>query len=411
VLTVSKEDARRFFVHRQMLAPPRSGAGGPNGVMEVVRCLGSLQYDPIAVAGRNHDLVLHARVAGYDPAWTDELYERRELFEAYNKGLSFVPTTDFPWFHVPPSVRYRQIVAAHAEVAEQVVERIRAEGPLSVHDFERQTGTLVDWFGAPRNVVAAVLEALTFTGAIGLARRDGNRRYYDVLERLVPQEILACEVPLIEKLRHKMLSRYRAHGFLGFSGGGDIFSGLGPAKPDPRWPDHPGRTAVREQLVANGELVPVTIEGVRGTKLVLRDEVELLEAAREPPPAVAFLPPFDPVVWDRRFLGEVFDFDYVWELFHPPEKRRWGWYVLPILFRDRLVGRIEPRIDRDAGAVEIIGLWWEESFDPRRADGFLDALREALSAYLEFAHVTKLEWASHLAAAKRLVGALPQSAG
>jgi uncharacterized protein YcaQ len=116
-------------------------------------------------------------------------------------------------------------------------------------------------------------------------------------------------------------------------------------------------------------------------------------------------------VWDRRFLGEVFDFDYVWELFHPPEKRRWGWYVLPILFRDRLVGRIEPRIDRDAGTVEIIGLWWEDSLDPRRADGFVDAMREALAAYLEFARAGKLEWPRHLAAEKRLFGTRPQSPG
>ena len=369
--------------------------------MEVFRRLGSVQFDPIAVAGRNHDLVLHARVAGYDPAWTDDLYDQRELFEAYNKGLSFVPTAKFPWFDAPPSMRYRQIVAENAAVAEQVLERIRAEGPLSVHDFERQTGTLVDWFGAPRNVVAAVLEALTFTGAIGLARRDGNRRYYDVIERLLPPEVLAREVQPIEKLRYKMLSRYRAHGLLGASGGGDIFSGLGPAKPDPRWPDYPGRTALREQLVEQGEIVPVTVEGV-GKRFVVREEVELLDAAPEAPPAVAFLPPFDPVVWDRRLLGSLFGFDYVWELSHPPAKRRWGWYVLPILFADRLVGRIEPRIDRDAGAVEIIGLWWEEWFRPRTAERFVDAMREALDAYLRFAGAARLEWAPHLRADRRL---------
>src|SRR5919199_354849 len=106
VLTVSKADARRFFVRRQMLAPPRSLPAGPEGVMEVFRRLGSVQFDPIAVAGRNHDLVLHARVAGYDPAWTDGLYDRRELFEAYNKGLSFVPTAKLPWFRATPSPRY-----------------------------------------------------------------------------------------------------------------------------------------------------------------------------------------------------------------------------------------------------------------------------------------------------------------
>jgi uncharacterized protein YcaQ len=409
VLTISKDVARRFLVHRHFLAPPRSLDGGPDGVREVFRRLGSVQFDPLAVAGRNHDLVLHARVAGYDPAWCDRLYERRELFEAYNKGLSFVRTSDFPFFRGLANSNTRRVVADHPRVAEQVVERIRTDGPLSTLDFEQQRGSLVDWFGAPTNVVRAVLEALTVTGVLGLARRDGNRRYYDVIERLLPADVLADDVPLKEKLRHKMLSRYRAHGLLGASGGGDIFGGLGPARPDPRLPEHPGRNALREQLVEEGEIVPVTVEGV-GKRFVLRDEVELLDAPPEPP-AVAFLPPFDPVVWDRPLLASLFDFDYVWELFHPPAKRRWGWYVLPILFGDRLVGRIEPRIDRDAEAVQVIGLWWEDWLKPRKAEGFVDAMREALAAYLEFARATKLEWAPHVAAEKRLFGARPQSAG
>ena len=108
---------------------------------------------------------------------------------------------------------------------------------------------------------------------------------------------------------------------------------------------------------------------MRGKRFVLADEVGLLEDPREPPPSVAFLPPFDALVWDRRLLGSLFGFDYVWELFIPPAKRRWGWYVLPMLFRDRLVGRIEPRIDREPGRVEVLDLWWEDGFAPRRADG------------------------------------------
>jgi uncharacterized protein len=96
----------------------------------------------------------------------------------------------------------------------------------------------------------------------------------------------------------------------------------------------------------------------------------------------------------------LFGFEYVWELFHPPAKRRWGWYVLPILFRDRLVGRIEPRIDE--GAVSIVDLWWEKGFAPRRAEGFVDAMREALAAYVTFAKATRIEWPAHLSAEKRL---------
>jgi len=389
-------------VARHALAPARSLEGGPDAVLGVFRRWGSIQFDPLAVAGRNHDLVLHARVAEYDPAWCDLLYERREIFEAYNKGLSLVSTGELPWFRVTLSKNASRILAENADVAGRVLERIRAEGPLSSLDFESERGATIDWFGVPMNTVRAVLEAYAVTGVLGLARRNGNRRYYDVLERLLPADLLAREIPLREQLRHKLLSRYRAHGLLGVGGGGDIFSGIGPAKPDSRRPGHPGRTALREELVATGELVPVEVENVRGKRFVLRAEVDLLERPPEPPPSVAFLPPFDPLVWDRGLLGSLFEFEYVWELFVPPAKRRWGWYVLPMLFGDRLVGRIEPRIDRAGGRVQVLGLWWEDGFAPRRTEGFVDGMRDALRAYLRFGFATRIEWAPELAMEKRL---------
>jgi uncharacterized protein len=403
---VTAEAARRFLVVRHLLAPARS-LGGPDAVLEVFRKFGSIQFDPLAVAGRSHDLVLHARVADYEPGQSEVLYERREIFEAYNKGLSLVPSSEYPWFRGNLFRNAPRVLAENTEVAERVLERIRAEGPLSALDFERERGATTDWFGIPTNTVRAVLEAYAVTGVLGLARRDGNRRYYDLLQRLLPTDLLARDLPLTEQLRHKLLSRYRAHGLLGVGGGGDIFGGLGPAKPDPRWPDYPGRTALREELIALGELVPVEVEGVGGRRFVLREDVALLEAPPEPPPSVAFLPPFDPLVWDRGLLGSLFDFEYVWELFLPPAKRRWGWYVLPISFGDRFVGRIEPRIDRAEARVEVLDVWWENGFAPRVAEGFVDAMRDALRAYMRFAGASRLQWAPNLRMEKRLFLARP----
>jgi hypothetical protein len=399
---VTAEAARRFLVARHALAPARSLEGGPDAVLGVFRRWGSIQFDPLAVAGRSHDLVLHARVAEYDPAWCDLFYERREIFEAFNKGLSLVSAGEYPWFRGTLSRNAPRVLSENADVAERVLERIRAEGPMSSLDFESERGATIDWFGVRTNVVRAVLEAYNVTGVLGLARRAGNRRYYDVIERLLPADVLAHEIPLREQFRHKLLSRYRAHGLLGVGGGGDIFGGLGPAKPDPRFPGYPGRTALREELVATGELVPVEVENVRGKRFVLRAEVDLLERPPEPTASVAFLSPFDPLVWDRGLLGSLFEFDYVWELFVPPAKRRWGWYVLPMVFGDRLVGRIEPRIDRAAGRVQVLGLWWEDGFAPRRAEGFVDAMRDALRAYLRFGGATRIEWPPELAMEKRL---------
>lgn len=371
-------------------------------MLEVFRKLGSIQFDPIAVAGRSHDLVLHARVAGYEPAWCDLLYERREIFEATNKALSLVSTSEFPWFrHVwgRKGPRFHAAVLAdNAAVAERVLERIRAEGPLSSHDFERETGPTKDWFGMPENTVRAVLEAYSVRGVIALARRDGNRRYYDLLERLLPAELLAHEMPMREQLLHKLLSRYRAHGLLGPGGAGGTFARI--ANP-------PERNELRKELVAVGALVPVDVEGVRGKRLVLAEELALLQAPPEPTASVAFIAPFDSLLWDTALLASLFDFDYVWEGFFPPAKRRWRWYVLPISFGDRFVGRIEPRIHRVQARVEVLDVWWEDGFAPGRADGFVDGMRDALRAYLRFAGADRLEWAPHLGREKRLFLARP----
>jgi uncharacterized protein len=399
---VTAETARRFLVTRHFLAPARSLAGGADAVLEVFRKLGSIQFDPIAVAGRNHDLVLHARVAGYEPAWCDELYERREIFEVTNKALSFVLTSEFPWFrHVMGRKGPRFHAAALTDnpaVAERVLDRIRTEGPLSTRDFEPETGPTKNWFGMPENAVRAVLESYTVTGEIGLARRDGNLRYYDLLERLLPAEVLGHEVPEREQLLHKLLSRYRAHGLLGAGGAGGTFA---------RIADPPVRNELFRELVERAALVPVEVDGVRGKRFVLGEELASLEAPPEPTPSLAFIAPFDSLLWDTAFLASLFDFDYVWEGFFPAAKRRWGYYVLPILFGDRFVGRIEPRIDRDRARVEVLDIWWEDGFAPRRADGFVDAMRDALRAYLRFAGADRLEWAPNLAAEKRLFLARP----
>jgi uncharacterized protein len=390
---VTAEAARRFLVARHFLAPARSLAG-LDGVHEVFRTFGSIQFDPLAVAGRNHDLVLHARVAGYEPAWCDLLYERREIFETTNKALSFIPASEFPWFRLGFGRKgprfHAAILEENAAVAERVLGRIRAEGPLSALDFEVQHGAPKDWFGMPENVVRAVLEAYTVSGEIGLARREGNRRYYDLLERLLPAELLAREVPVREQLRHKLLSRYRAHGLLGAGGAAGTFDRI--ANPQSA-PGRPGRNELRGELVELGALVPVDVEGVRGKRFVLREEVALLQAPPDPVPSVAFLAPFDSFLWDASLIASLFGFEYVWEGFFPPARRRWGWYVMPVCFGDRLVGRIEPRIHRERAAVEILGLWWEDGFDPARADGFIDAMRDALRAYLDFAGADHLEWA------------------
>ncbi len=402
--------ARRFLVLRHLLAPPRSLPAGIESILTVVDRVGSLQFDPLAVAGRNHDLVLHARVDGYDGAWTEELlYGRRLLFEAYNKGLSLLPTRELPWYRVTwdrhAILHGRETFVEHDAAVERVLERIRTEGPLSSLDFEREPA--IDWYWGPTSKVRAILEALAEAGILGLARRDGNRRYYDLIERLLPGDLLAIRPPESEQLRHKLLSRYRGNGLLGATGSGELWSGLAAtAHPDPE-ARPPTRAQLLAGLVERGELTPVSVEGLRGVRYIVTDELGILaQAEREvaaeegghvhrpggSEPAVAFLAPLDPFVWDRDLLLRLFGFDYRWEVYTPAAKRRWGYYVLPLLFGDRLVGRIEPRIDRKSRAIRILGAWWEDGFDPLEERGFVPALAAAVEAYRAFGGATKVTW-------------------
>jgi len=394
-LIVSRAAARRFLVRRHLLAPPRSLPAHPDSVKEVVGVLGSLQFDPLDVAGRNHDLVLAARIAGYRRAWTDALlYEDRWLYEAYNKGLSLLPTSELPYYRVSWDLFRVGYGAAtfdeHADLVAELLDRIRRDGALSSTDIEPRAA--IDWYWRPTNQVRAILEALAQAGVLGLARREGNRRIYELAERLFPADLLAERRTEEEQLTHKLLSRYRAHGLLGASGGQqEVWIGTGRKAVD--------RHRRRDALIDAGELAPVTVDGVRGLRYVLGEEVDLLRRAADsvdrgdaPVNGVAFLAPLDPFVWDRRLLRELFDFDYIWEVYVPAPKRRWGYYVLPILFGDRLVGRIEPRLDRAGGALRVVDLWWEEGFDPLAEPGFATAFADAVEAHRAFGDVAAIRW-------------------
>ncbi|HYC07295.1 MAG TPA: crosslink repair DNA glycosylase YcaQ family protein, partial [Candidatus Binatia bacterium] len=298
---VSQATARRFLVLRHFLTPPRSLPPGPDSVLRVVERFGSLQFDPLEVAGRNHDLVLLSRVAGYRREWTDELlYERRVLFEAYNKGLSILPIAELPWHRYTwDRARAEHEGGAfdeHAPLVEELLARIRTDGRLSSTDIESRAS--IEWYWGPTNPVRAMLEALAEAGIIGIARRDGNRRIYDLIERLYPAELLAVRPSEREQRMHRLLSRYRGHGMLGLNGQGVLFLALGGAQ------DRPEQ---RAELIDRGELVRVAIDGVRGERLIVGAEIPILEAAAaevaagSPPggaaPGVAFLAPLDPLAW------------------------------------------------------------------------------------------------------------------
>ena len=403
---VSARVARRYLAHHHMLAPARSLPAEPASVLRVVDRLGSLQFDPLEVAGRNHDLVLLSRVAGYRRAWTDDLlYRDRVLYETYNKMFSLVPTAELPWYRLSwDRVRVQHEAGSfgeHAPLVEELLARVRDGGPLSSTDIEPREA--IDWYWRPTNQVRALLEALAEAGILAISRREGNRRIYDLTERLFTPELLAHRPPEHEQRLHKLRSRYQANGLLGATGEYSLWTGCAT--------DSPHRHELRAELEAREELVPVAVEGLKGHRFVPAPSLPLLEQAEAEvavegelvhawavgrpagaEPTVAFLAPLDPLAWDRDLMLRLYGFDYRWEVYVPAAKRRWGYYVLPLLYGDRLVGRIEPRIDRKARALRVVDLWWEDGFDPLDPAhaGFTEALSDALRAHAAFAGATRV---------------------
>jgi uncharacterized protein YcaQ len=390
-IQLTAEHARRFLVRRHLLAPPRSLAAEPASVLAVMDRIGSLQFDPIEVPGaRNHDLVLHARIAGYRREWCDHwLYgPQRRLIEMYNKMLSIVPMAELPHYALQwtnSAEHYNgRILTEEAAVAEAILERIRVDGPLSTADFKEHAHS-IDWWWAPTRAARAVLEALFVTGRVGIARRQGSRRFYDLIERLVPGDLLAQREPEDVANRHRLLSRFRAIGLMAATGQAELFYATGETA------DRARRIAA---LVDDGTLVAAEVEGQRATRYLLAAELPILAVTeREPaPPAVTFLAPLDPLVWDRRLMRTLFEFDYIWEIYTPAAKRRHGYYALPILYRDRLVGRIEPRRERANPDLQVLGIWFEDGFGPMEEPAFVPALANAVEAYRTFVGGDRVTW-------------------
>src|SRR5262249_23163662 len=161
-------------------------------------------------------------------------------------------------------------------------------------------------------------------------------------------------IPREEGARHRLLSRYRGVGLMGTGGGGELNAGTGTAAE---------RAAILAGLTADGTLIPVQGEGVRGPRHVLAEELAILESTATPDrdrgPSVVFLAPLAPLMWDRKLVEALFGFEYTWEVYTPVAKRVHGYYVLPLLFGERLVGRIEPSFSRETRTLRIVGLRFE----------------------------------------------------
>lgn len=373
--TLPLSAARTLHLAAQgLLAPPRRKAT-PDDLLDAIRRMAQLQIDTIHVVARSPYFVLFSRVGAFEPHWLDTLLVQGKLFEYWSHEACFVPIEDYGLLRHrmldPSGMGWKYAAAWHEQYREEIhalLESIRAQGAVRSADFARAEGNKGsgwwDWKPEKRH-----LEVLFAIGALMVAERRNFQRVYDVTERVLPHWNDARDLPPREYAERELLLRTcRALGVIRADWAADYY----------RLPRRPYTEALHA-LADAGELVPVRVEGWKPDAFVHREHAPLIAAAANGTLAstvTTLLSPFDPVVWDRKRAVALFDFDYAIECYVPAAKRKYGYFVLPILSRGKLIGRADAKAHRPQKIFELKSLHLEPGV--RMSGRLMTDLRRAL---------------------------------
>jgi hypothetical protein len=354
---------RALFLRRQHLARPRAAALGAARLLRFVEDVGGVQMDSINVLDRAHYLTLWSRFGPYDRGWLDRaVYERRLLFEYWAHAACLVPTSMLPfWRRAMLDYRVRHTgwsdwLRRNSRTLAQVKAAIAANGPMAGADFagRRRPGAGGWWSWRP---VQHGLHYLWMKGALAIHSRRHFHKRYDLIERALPA-VAGCEPVSSEEFARWHVER-SLHAM-----GAATERDLGGYLTFPR-AMHAARRAALAAMLKRGELAELEVAGVPGRWLALaRDLPALARAARQPSPAsgTTFLSPFDSLLWYRERVARLFGFDYRIEVYTPGAQRVHGYYTLPILHREHLIGRVDAKAHRAEGRLEVRHVHFEPWF-------------------------------------------------
>nr|WP_234476638.1 crosslink repair DNA glycosylase YcaQ family protein [Paraburkholderia aspalathi] len=352
--------------------------------------MAQLQIDTIHVVARSPYLVLFSRLGAYPQQWLDEHLAEGKLFEYWSHEACFVPIEDYGLLRHrmldPSDMGWKYAAEWHKKYRkdiEKLLAHIRATGPVRSADFAREAGTgngWWDWKPEKRH-----LEVLFAIGQLMVAERRNFHRVYDLTERVLPDWDDARDLPPRETVTEEALRRTcRALGVVRADWVADYY----------RLPRRPYRDELHA-LADRGELIPVQVEGWKQDTFVHHEFAPMIDDAANGKLAstvTTVLSPFDPVVWDRKRAAALFDFDYAIECYTPAAKRKYGYFVLPLLSRGRLVGRVDAKAHRTTGVFELKSLHIEPGV--RLSARLAGDLRRALQRCADWHGTPQLEIAS-----------------
>jgi uncharacterized protein YcaQ len=377
---LTNKQARRFILLKQGLIGDYKFAGG-QGVCDFVRQAGCIQFDPIDVCGKNSELVLQSRIKSFTKQMLyDLLYKDRKLIDYFDKNLAIISAEDWKHFQ---RIRdsYRRQVRSSDEIAlveEEIKSVIREKGFVSSKDvdFDKK----VDWYWSETRLSRAALETMYFRGDLIIHHKSGTNKYYALAEDYLPEEILKAEDPHkteLEHLKWRALRRISAVGML-WNKPSDAWLYMSDFKADVR-------KAVFAELLAEGRIMELQVENIKDKLYCLSSDMELLDvvlADTRLKERTEFLAPLDNMLWDRRLLKEIFQFDYKWEIYTPESQRKYGYYVLPILSGDCFIGRAEIVNQKKEKLLLVKNIWLEHGV--KETAKLKSALENCLNRFARF---------------------------
>jgi hypothetical protein len=345
---------------------------------------GCVQYDPVDVCGKNAELVFQSRVEGFTKTGLyEELYSKRTLVEHFDKNMAMYLTTDWPKFS---RIRVRHQNAAYEvqDLKDAVLQTVSEKKICTPKDLDL-TGK-IPWNWQHTSRAKAVLEMLYFQGEIGIHHRMRTIRYYSPIQTLISPQILAETDPNSsehEFVKWMTLRRIKSVGLL-WNRPSDAFLAIPGLKTE-------ARNRIFSELLESGQILEVNVPEIKWPLFMAAEDESLLISSKGFKPKeirMEFIAPLDNLIWDRKLIKALFGFDYTWEIYSIESKRKYGYYVLPILEDAAFVGRIELANDQKNKTLILKNLWWEEGIVPTKKR--IARLEDCLNRFRNFSEANTL---------------------